>query len=65
MIASLAKEVKSRIEIYDEDVEVDYRADQCSVANLLKLLTNRVDENIYINKRLLTDKHRAFNKPCR
>eukprot|EP01084_Bolivina_argentea_P212030 360513_1 len=57
MIASHAKEVKSRIEIYDEDVEVDYRGDQCSVENLLKLLTNRVDENISINKRLLTDKN--------
>ena len=56
MKASHAKEINSAIEIYDDDVEVDYRGEECSVENLLKLLTNRVDENISINKRLLTDK---------
>lgn len=56
MKASHAQETKSQIEIYDDDVEVDYRGEECSVENLLKLLTNRVDENISINKRLLTDK---------
>jgi len=55
MLASHAKEANSGIEIYDDDVEVDYRGEECSVENLLKLLTNRVDENISINKRLLSD----------
>merc|ERR1719384_766710 len=57
MKASHAAEIKSQIEIYDDDVEVDYRGEECSVENLLKLLTNRVDENISINKTLLTDKN--------
>ena len=55
MKASHAAETNSAIEIYDDDVEVDYRGEEASVENLLKLLTNRVDENISINKRLLTD----------
>ena len=55
--ASHAKEINSAIEIYDDDVEVDYRGEECSVENLLKLLTNRVDENISINRRLLTDEN--------
>ncbi len=57
MVASHAKEISSQIEIYDDDVEVDYRGEECSVENLLKLLTNRVDQNTPINKRLLTDKN--------
>ena len=59
MRASHAKQSRSgtggAIEIYDDDVEVDYRGEECSVDNLLKLLTNRVDENTPITKRLLTD----------
>ena len=47
----------SLIEIYDEDVEVDYRGEECSVSNLLKLLTNRLDADVPINKRLLTDQN--------
>ena len=57
MKASHAFEVQSFIEIYDDDVEGDYRGEECSVSNLLKLLTNRLDDNIPINKRLSTDKY--------
>lgn len=41
--------------LYGEDVEVDYRGDEVSIENFLRLLTGRHRPNTPRNKRLLTD----------
>jgi len=41
--------------LYGEDVEVDYRGDEVSIENFLRLLTGRHDPSTPRNKRLLTD----------
>lgn len=43
------------VNLYGEDVEVDYRGDEVSVENFLRLLTGRHPANTPRNKRLLTD----------
>ena len=44
------------IEIYDSDIEVDYRGEECSVENVLRLLTNRHSIDTPLSKRLNTNK---------
>jgi len=46
---------KKKTSLYDEDVEVDYRGEEVSVENLLRLLTGRHSPNVARSKRLLTD----------
>merc|ERR1719410_679720 len=41
--------------LYGEDVEVDYRGDEVSTENFIRLLTGRHPPNTPRNKRLLTD----------
>jgi len=43
------------LNLYGEDVEVDYRGDEVSVENFLRLLTGRHPPNTPRSKRLLTD----------
>ncbi|CAE7173004.1 GPI8 [Symbiodinium microadriaticum] len=48
-------EKQHRLNLYGEDVEVDYRGDEVSVENFLRLLTGRHAPSTPRNKRLLTD----------
>lgn len=45
----------TRLNLYGEDVEVDYRGEEVSVENFIRLLTGRHPPNTPRNKRLLTD----------
>lgn len=45
------------IDLYGEDVEVDYRGYEVTVENFVRLLTDRWDENHPRSKRLLTDEN--------
>ena len=46
-----------RLNLYDEDVEVDYRGYDVSVENFIRILTDRHPANVPRSKRLLTDEH--------
>jgi len=48
-------DMNHRLNLYGEDVEVDYRGDEVSVDNFLRLLTGRHPPNTPRSKRLLTD----------
>lgn len=48
-------EMYHHLNLYGEDVEVDYRGDEVSVDNFLRLLTGRHPPNTPRNKRLLSD----------
>ncbi|CAE7257985.1 GPI8 [Symbiodinium natans] len=48
-------EKQHRLNLYGEEVEVDYRGDEVSVENFLRLLTGRHAPSTPRNKRLLTD----------
>ena len=43
------------IDVYGDDVEVDYRGYEVTVENFVRLLTGRLPENTPKSKRLLTD----------
>jgi GPI-anchor transamidase subunit K len=43
------------LDLYGDNIEVDYRGYDVNVQNLIRLLTNRVEEHIPRSKRLLTD----------
>lgn len=43
------------INVYGDDIEVDYRGYQLTVENFLRVLTGRIDESVPRSKRLLTD----------
>lgn len=45
------------IDLYGEDIEVDYRGYEVTVENLVRLLTDRWDENHPRSKRLLSDEN--------
>lgn len=45
------------IDLYGDDVEVDYRGYEVTVENFIRLLTDRWDENHPRSKRLLTDEN--------
>lgn len=45
------------IDLYGDDVEVDYRGYEVTVENFVRLLTDRWDENHPRSKRLLTDEN--------
>ena len=44
-----------RMDLYGENVEVDYRGYEVTVENFIRLLTDRWDESVPASKRLLTD----------
>ena len=43
------------IDVYGDDVEVDYRGYEVTVENFVRLLTGRLPEHTPRSKRLLTD----------
>jgi len=43
------------LDLYDENIEVDYRGYEVTVENFLRLLTGRVEPDVPRSKRLLTD----------
>jgi phosphatidylinositol glycan class K len=43
------------VDLYGDNIEVDYRGYDVNVGNLIKLLTNRVDPHHPRSKRLLSD----------
>lgn len=45
------------IDLYGDDIEVDYRGYEVTVENFIRLLTDRWDENHPRSKRLLTDEN--------
>ena len=45
----------SKINMYGEDVEVDYRGYEVTAQNFIRLMTDRVDGGVPLSKRLLTD----------
>ena len=45
----------TRLDLYGENVEVDYRGYEVTVENFIRLLTDRVDAAVPRSKRLLTD----------
>lgn len=45
------------IDLYGDDIEVDYRGYEVTVENFIRLLTDRWDENQPRSKRLLTDEN--------
>ncbi|EEB95540.1 hypothetical protein MPER_05473, partial [Moniliophthora perniciosa FA553] len=44
------------LDLYGENIEVDYRGYEVTVENFLRVLTGRLDESIPRSKRLLSDK---------
>mmetsp|Transcript_28129 Transcript_28129/g.52759 ORF Transcript_28129/g.52759 Transcript_28129/m.52759 type:complete len:406 (-) Transcript_28129:63-1280(-) len=52
---TIFNEKQHRLNLYGEEVEVDYRGDEVSVENFLRLLTGRHPPSTSRNKRLLTD----------
>jgi len=45
------------LDLYGDNIEVDYRGYEVTVENFIRLLTDRVDEDMPRSKRLLTDDH--------
>ena len=50
-----SKNANENINVYGDDVEVDYRGYEVTVENLVRLLTGRLPETTPRSKRLLTD----------
>jgi len=53
--ATVFNNANQNIEVYGNDVEVDYRGYEVTVENFVRLLTGRLPENTPRSKRLLTD----------
>ncbi|KAH8926725.1 hypothetical protein BT69DRAFT_1317412 [Atractiella rhizophila] len=45
------------LDLYGENIEVDYRGNEVSVENFIRLLTGRVDDTTPSKKRLMTDEN--------
>lgn len=43
------------LNLYGENIEVDYRGNEVTIENFLRMLTGRFDEDVPRSKRLLTD----------
>ncbi|KXZ48620.1 hypothetical protein GPECTOR_26g523 [Gonium pectorale] len=53
--AQLFNNESRRLDVYGQDVEVDYRGYEVTVANFLQLLVGRHDPDVPRSKRLLSD----------
>lgn len=53
--ATVFNNENENIDVYGDDVEVDYRGYEVTVENFVRLLTGRLPENTPRSKRLLTD----------
>ncbi|KAG2154134.1 peptidase C13 family-domain-containing protein [Suillus bovinus] len=54
---SIYAEAGRHLDLYGENIEVDYRGYEVTVENFIRLLTGRVDPSMPRSKRLLTDDH--------
>ncbi|KAG2357314.1 peptidase C13 family-domain-containing protein [Suillus spraguei] len=54
---SVYAEAGRHLDLYGENIEVDYRGYEVTVENFIRLLTGRVDPSVPRSKRLLTDDH--------
>jgi phosphatidylinositol glycan class K len=54
---SVYAEAGRHLDLYGENIEVDYRGYEVTVENFIRLLTGRVDPSMPRSKRLLTDDH--------
>lgn len=54
--AAVFNNANEEINVYGDDVEVDYRGYEVTVENFIRVLTGRLPENTPRSKRLLTDK---------
>ena len=52
---SVYAEKGCKLDLYGDNVEVDYRGYEVTVENFIRLLTGRVDPSVPRSKRLLTD----------
>ncbi|XP_013771769.1 GPI-anchor transamidase-like [Limulus polyphemus] len=55
--ATIYNNAHHHINVYGDDVEVDYRGYEVTVENFIRLLTGRLPPNTPRSKRLLTDEH--------
>jgi len=46
-----------KLDLYGDNVEVDYRGYEVTVENFIRVLTDRVGNNVPRSKRLLTDEN--------
>ena len=53
--ATVFNNQNQHIDVYGDDVEVDYRGYEVTVENFVRLLTGRLPESTPSSKRLLTD----------
>lgn len=53
--AVYARPGSGRLDLYGENIEVDYRGYEVTVENFIRVLTGRVDPSVPRSKRLLTD----------
>jgi GPI-anchor transamidase subunit K len=53
--AVYARPGSGRLDLYGENIEVDYRGYEVTVENFLRVLTGRVDPSVPRSKRLLSD----------
>lgn len=53
--ATVFNNANEAINVYGDDVEVDYRGYEVTVENLIRVLTGRLDSSVPRSKRLLTD----------
>jgi phosphatidylinositol glycan class K len=51
----VVNDAHEQIDIYGEDIEVDYRGYEVTVENFIRVLTGRHDPSVPRSKRLLTD----------
>ncbi|KAL7752683.1 glycosylphosphatidylinositol anchor biosynthesis [Sorochytrium milnesiophthora] len=55
--AQVINNAQNRLDLYGDNVEVDYRGYEVTVESFVRLLTDRVDEHAPPSKRLLSDEH--------
>ena len=55
--ATVFNNAKGHINLYGDDVEVDYRGYEVTVQNFVRLLTGRVAESTADSRKLMTDEH--------
>lgn len=54
-VGSVFNDHEHSIDIYGEEIEVDYRGNEVTVENFIRLLTDRWDDDVPRSKRLLSD----------
>ena len=54
-VGSVFNDHEHNLDVYGEEIEVDYRGNEVTVENFIRLLTDRWDEDVPRSKRLLSD----------